>query len=102
MVWRRNMGPRWRPIAPVAMGYIKILPSSDPRSTIHQSHLVETCGKCHPGATENFAQSKVHVDVATTKAKGEVGAQLNWWVRRIYLGLIVGVIGAMLIHNGLL
>src|SRR4029079_18238142 len=37
-------------------GYHKVLPSSDPQSTIHKDHLVETCGKCHPGATDNFAQ----------------------------------------------
>ena len=47
-------------------GYHKILPSTDPRSTIHKTHLVETCGKCHPGATEKFALSKVHVDIAAT------------------------------------
>jgi formate dehydrogenase gamma subunit len=82
-------------------GYHKILPSSDPQSTIHKSHLVETCGKCHPGATDNFAQSKVHVDTSTAKAQGDVGGRLNWWVRRIYLGLIIVVIGGMLLHNGL-
>ena len=61
-----------------------------------------TCGKCHPGATENFAQSKVHVDISTAKASGSVGTQINWWVRRIYLVLIVGTIGFMLGHNLLL
>src|SRR5215831_4096259 len=70
-------------------GVHKILPSSDPRSTIHQANLVVTCGKCHPGATDNFAQSKVHVDAASAKAAVGVGAKLNWWVRRIYIGLIV-------------
>ena len=30
------------------------------------------------------------------------GSQINWWVRRIYLLLIFGVIGAMFVHNGLL
>ena len=43
-------------------GVHKILPSTDPRSSIYKTNLVVTCGKCHPGATENFAQSKVHVD----------------------------------------
>ena len=86
-------------------GYHKILPSSDPRSTIHKDHLVETCGKCHPGASENFAESKVHVDVAAaSSANGGdgVGLQINWWVRRIYLALIFGVVGAMFVHNALL
>jgi formate dehydrogenase gamma subunit len=82
-------------------GYHKILPSADPDSTIHKDHLVETCGKCHPGASENFAQGKIHVNGAEASA-GDLGAQINMWVRRIYLILIFGVIGAMLVHNGLL
>jgi formate dehydrogenase gamma subunit len=83
-------------------GVHKILPSSDPRSTIHKDHLVATCGKCHPGATDNFAQSKVHIDVASATAGVAMSDKINWWVRRIYLALIVVVIGGMLIHNGLL
>jgi hypothetical protein len=51
-------------------GVHKILPSSDPNSTIHRDHLVTTCGKCHPGATDNFAQSKVHVDAAAASQGG--------------------------------
>src|SRR5271165_5048208 len=83
-------------------GVHKILPSADPNSTINKAHLVETCGKCHPGATENFALSKVHIDNEAAASAGGVGERINWWVRRIYLGLIVGVIGGMLFHNGLL
>jgi len=83
-------------------GFHKILPSSDPASTIHQNHLTETCGKCHPGANEKFSQSKIHVDITTAKAEGNLGLKINWWVRRVYLVLIFGVIGAMLIHNGLI
>ena len=82
-------------------GYHKILRSSDPRSSINQSHLVETCGKCHPGASANFAQGKIHVNLASSKAGVAIGDQINWWVRRIYLWLIALVIGGMLVHNGL-
>ena len=83
-------------------GVHKILPSTDPRSSIYKTNLVVTCGKCHPGATENFAQSKVHVDAAATSGGAGVGEQINRWVRRIYLVLIVGTIGFMLAHNLLL
>jgi formate dehydrogenase gamma subunit len=83
-------------------GVHKILPSSDPRSTIYKTNLVATCGKCHPGASENFAQSKVHVDVAAAGAGPGIGERANWWVRRLYLGLIVVTIGLMLAHNLLL
>jgi formate dehydrogenase gamma subunit len=83
-------------------GFHKILPSTDPRSSIYKTNLVVTCGKCHPGATANFAQSKVHVDAAATSGGAGVGEQVNRWVRRIYLVLIVGTIGFMLAHNLLL
>jgi formate dehydrogenase gamma subunit len=85
--------------------YHKVLPSSNPASSIHKDHLVSTCGKCHPGATEKFALSKVHIDAASaSSASGNdgLGGRINWWVRRIYLLLIFGTIGAMLLHNGLL
>lgn len=80
-------------------GYHKVLPSSDPASTIHPANLVETCGKCHPGANAKFALSKIHVDIQAEKSAPDLGSQINWWVRRIYLLLIFGVVGAMLVHN---
>lgn len=83
-------------------GYHKVLPSSDPASTIHRDNLAETCGKCHPGATEYFVQSKIHVDLSSASSGEDLGTQVNWWVRRIYLGMIFVVIGGMLLHNGLL
>ncbi len=43
-------------------GVHNILPSTDPRSTINRANLVNTCGQCHPGVTEKFALSRVHVD----------------------------------------
>jgi formate dehydrogenase gamma subunit len=83
-------------------GYHKILPSADPDSTINRAHLVQTCGKCHPGADEKFAAGKIHVDLTTGQAGTELSDQINWWVRRIYLVLIFGTIGGMFIHNLLL
>ena len=76
-----------------------ILPSSDPRSSIHPDHLVATCGKCHPGATVNFAASKVHLDL---DHGADIGSVVNRWVRRIYLALIFLVVGSLLAHNALL
>jgi formate dehydrogenase gamma subunit len=80
-------------------GVHKILPSTDPRSTIYSTNLALTCGKCHPGATDNFAQSKVHVNITTASSGDGLGTKVNWWVRRAYLVLIVGTIGFMLAHN---
>ena len=77
-------------------GFHKILPSGDPDSSIHKSHLVETCGKCHPGAGENFAFGQVHLKDSTA---GGVGVVVNHWVRVLYVLLICLVIGGMLLHN---
>ncbi len=73
-----------------------ILPSSDPRSMIHTNNLVATCGKCHPGATEKFAVAKIHTDGGPGD---DLGSAVNYWVRRIYLILIFGTIGVMVVHN---
>ncbi len=83
-------------------GYHKILPSTDPDSTIHASQLVATCGACHPGANEKFSLSKIHVDLSAATSGDDVGSQVNWWVRKIYLLLIIGTIGGMFAHNFLL
>jgi len=83
-------------------GNHKILPSADPNSTIHKTHLVATCGKCHSGANEKFAFGKIHVDPAAAQSSPGFASGVNWWVRRIYIALIFLTIGAMVLHNGLL
>jgi predicted CXXCH cytochrome family protein len=78
-------------------GVHRILRRSDPESSIHPANLQQTCLQCHPNATAEFASSYAHSpDRATASTRG-VG-----WVRAIYIGLIVGVIGGMLVHNGIL
>ena len=71
-----------------------IYPSSDPRSTIYPKNLPVTCGKCHPGATANFASGNIHV------GPGGAGGKIKAWVERIYIWLIAVVIGGMIVHNG--
>jgi formate dehydrogenase gamma subunit len=83
-------------------GVHRILPSTDPRSTIYKTNLAATCGQCHPGADAKFAQGKVHVDAAAAEAGGNLGERINWWVRKIYLGMIFSVIGLMVAHNALI
>jgi formate dehydrogenase gamma subunit len=77
-------------------GVHNIFPSSDPRSTVNKANLARTCGTCHPGASENFAQGAVHMAEPMSSDIGTVG---TWWVRRIYIWMIVVVIGGMLLHN---
>jgi len=80
-------------------GVHNILPSSDPHSTIHRANLDATCGKCHKGVTQRFTLTRVHLDVARSNDIGSIGVR---WVRRIYLPLIVLVIGAMFLHNAII
>ena len=80
-------------------GYHKILPSSDTNSTISKVNLVATCGKCHPGANQEFSLGKIHVPPDGQGGGTDFGSRLNHWVRRIYLALIFVTIGAMLAHN---
>jgi len=75
-------------------GVHNILPSSDPKSTIHAANLPKTCGQCHAGAGKRFAISQVHV----TEGKAEPAALR--WIREFYLFLIPVTIGLMLLHNG--
>jgi cytochrome b subunit of formate dehydrogenase/nitrate/TMAO reductase-like tetraheme cytochrome c subunit len=75
-------------------GVHEIFGTSDPRSTVNPKNLPVTCGQCHPGATENFAKGNIHAGA------GGVGGTVKYWVRNIYIWLIVIVIGGMLLHNG--
>ncbi|HEY7528557.1 MAG TPA: cytochrome b/b6 domain-containing protein, partial [Candidatus Deferrimicrobiaceae bacterium] len=75
-------------------GVHEIFPSSDPRSTVYPKNLQVTCGKCHPGATENFAKGNIHV------GPGGIGGQVKYWVETLYIWMIVVVIGGMAVHNG--
>ena len=77
-------------------GVHDILPSSDPRSTVHAANLAKTCGACHPGAGERFAIGPVHVTSATRSEHAAVR-----FVRVAYLTLIPATLGFMLLHNGL-
>ena len=83
-------------------GYHRILPSADPDSTINTNHLVATCGQCHPGANARFVSGKIHVDISAASSGSDFAGRINWWIRRIYLALIFGVVGAMFVHNALL
>jgi cytochrome b subunit of formate dehydrogenase len=80
-------------------GIHNILPSNNPKSLIHPSNLVNTCGQCHPGAGVNFAAGKVHLN---TPASQDIGSKGKRWVRAIYLVLIALIVGGMVAHNGLI
>jgi cytochrome b subunit of formate dehydrogenase/DnaJ-class molecular chaperone len=81
-------------------GYHLVLPSSDPRSSVNKANLVKTCQKCHANATENFTVGTVHA--GRNMPPSDLGGKVDQWVRSIYLSLIFGVIGAMVVHNFLI
>jgi cytochrome b subunit of formate dehydrogenase len=48
-------------------GYHDVLPPSDPRSHLSKAHILETCQKCHPGATIGFTSYQPHADPLDAK-----------------------------------
>lgn len=76
-------------------GVHDILPSRDPKSNVNTANLVKTCGKCHPGATQNFARGKVHIEARKESSFGVFA------VRTFYTWFI-GILGAgFLLHVAL-
>jgi cytochrome b subunit of formate dehydrogenase len=67
--------------------------STDPASSVNRDNLAVTCGRCHPGANQRFGMGAVHVVVS---AKEE---PLLYWIATLYIGMIVGTVGAMALHN---
>jgi cytochrome b subunit of formate dehydrogenase len=64
----------------------------DPASSVNTARLTATCGRCHEGVTANFAQSYTHLS-----ALRPTGPHV--WVRKLYIYLIVIVLGGMALHN---
>ncbi|HTR81201.1 MAG TPA: cytochrome b/b6 domain-containing protein [Bacteroidota bacterium] len=76
-------------------GVHDILPSSDPRSRVNKANLAVTCGKCHPGANENFTKGPVHL-IVTAKSN-----DVLYYVTSAYIILLIVTIGGMFFHNAL-
>jgi hypothetical protein len=71
-----------------------ILPPSDSASMVSKARLVETCGRCHAGASERFVQYDPHPD-PSNRARGAV----LWWANRFYWLLIPGCFGFFGLHS---
>jgi cytochrome b subunit of formate dehydrogenase len=76
-------------------GVHDILPSSHPESHVNIANRGDTCGQCHPGAGTRFAIGPVHV--VDTDARYPV----VYFIRLLYIPLIVFTIGGMLLHISL-
>jgi hypothetical protein len=87
-----KFGARTVANCPSCHGTHDILPASNPRSSINPLNLPRTCGKCHPGAGENFAKGKIHVN----PSKPEAG--IIYYVSRFFKYLTLSVLLALAIY----
>ena len=67
-------------------GNHRILPQSNPKSTVSGQNVVATCGKCHEQASAKFASFRVHVDRSTPKSS------LAVWLMELNHGVLIGVL----------
>jgi cytochrome b subunit of formate dehydrogenase/DnaJ-class molecular chaperone len=74
-------------------GAHSVLPQADSASSISPAHVVSTCQQCHPQADAGFAASYTHEKASIT------ANPVNRVIRSIYIVLIVGLIGGMVLHN---
>jgi hypothetical protein len=69
-----------------------IRPQEDPLSSVNPKNVPKTCGKCHPGASPNFAVGKMHID-ASKKEAGVV-----YYVASFFKYLTVGTMLVLIAH----
>jgi hypothetical protein len=73
-------------------GVHDIRPPDDPLSSVNPKNIPTTCGKCHPGASANFAVGKIHVD-AKKKESGII-----YWTATFFKYLTIGTMLALIVH----
>lgn len=73
-------------------GAHRVLPSSDPTSSIYPGNLQHTCGKCHPGISASIASTPIH------GAPGTSQTPIANIFKNIYVWMIAIIIGGMVIH----
>ena len=73
-----------------------VYPKSDPRSTIANGHLLETCRTCHPTATAKFAEYDPHADKANATRN-----PVLYYAAIFMKWLLVGVFGFFGLHTAL-
>lgn len=73
-------------------GAHRILPSTNPASSVHPENLQTTCGECHPGISTELAQTPIH---GTPGISQTTAARV---IQQIYITAIILIIGAMVIH----
>jgi cytochrome b subunit of formate dehydrogenase len=77
-------------------GSHRILPADNPESTVSKQNVVATCGRCHPGANENFADFRSHVDPSSPTSSWQIWI---FWIA--YVLLITVVFSFAAVHTTL-
>jgi cytochrome c3-like protein len=73
-----------------------ILPAANSASKVSKARLVETCGRCHPGANDRFIKYDPHPNPSDYKRSAVL-----WWANRFYWVLIPGCFGFFGLHSAL-
>lgn len=73
-----------------------VFPKADPRSMVSEARLVQTCARCHEGATASFAQYDPHAD----RGNRERNPVLYYAARFMHV-LLIGVFAFFGIHTAL-
>jgi nitrate/TMAO reductase-like tetraheme cytochrome c subunit len=74
-------------------GFHDIRDSSDPRSSVYPGNLPATCGRCHPGATQHFAEGKIHYVARETIDFRDRSPHI---VKSVYIVVISAIIAVFL------
>lgn len=74
-------------------GSHRILPHTDPQSSVAPDNLQKTCGVCHPGISAALAAGPIH--------EADSGRGVGWprLFTVLYIWIIIFTIGLMLLHN---
>jgi len=71
-----------------------ILRASDPKSTVAQANLIQTCGKCHTGANASFVTYGPHADAHNAKAYPALHASA------VFMNLLLAsLLGVFAVHT---
>ena len=77
-------------------GAHEILPAKNPASMVSKARLVETCGRCHTGANEQFVAYDPHPNPRDYER-----SKVLWFANVFYWGLIPGCFGFFGLHSAL-
>ena len=91
-----RLGDRKTAVCSDCHGGHRILPASNPESTVSRENVVATCAGCHPGANANFADFRSHVNPQDPRSSWQIWI---FWIA--YVLLIAVVFSFAFVHTSL-